>query len=277
MKTTRFLCLVALLAMISISLVSAAGPNPFTFTVFSDNHGTPPVFKEILTEMDAIQPAFAISCGDFQDGKLKVEDLKVLYQEYKDTVKALFKRKVYLTMGNHEIGDLPEHEKFFSDELGKLYYSFDYENCHFIILDSEIVGQTSRITGDQLVWLKDDLRKSKSAGHIFVFFHKPMYPVDGQLGKSIDKYPAERDALHQLFKDNHVTAVFTGHEHTFNQHVRDGVRYLIIGGAGGQLFPNIFGTGNFYHYIVVHVDGDKVDMKAIKPAFNGKPMEEIRF
>ena len=102
-----------------------------------------------------------------------------------------------------------------------------------------------------------------------------MYPVGGHLGKCLDMYPKERDTLHNLFVQNRITAVFAGHEHLFNEHVKNGVRYIITGGGGASLSPSIYGTGDFHHYVVVSVKGGKVEMKVVKPAQDGKPQEEI--
>lgn len=282
-RSIRLLCL--MVAITSLMAVSMAADTPadkqFTFVVFGDNrpnqpsHAQPETFKKILKEIDALNPAFAVNTGDSIYGSSNRERLRQQYADYTKTVRSLLRAKVYLALGNHEILGSRANQEFFAKELGAPYYSFDYGGSHFVVLDSELVGEAGRITGKQLEWLKEDLEKSRAARHKFVFFHRPMYAVDGHLGRCLDMYPDDRDALHALFVRSRITAVFAGHEHLFHEQVKNGVRYIITGGAGAFLYPSIKGGGDFHHFIVVSVDGDKVEMKVVKPALRGKPAEEI--
>ena len=259
----------------------AEQPAQFTFVVFGDNrpnrpnHPQPDAFKKILGEINALEPAFAVNTGDCIFGSRNGTRLEKQYSDYVETTRSLLKAKVYLAIGNHEIQDSRASQEFFEKQIGALYYSFDYGDSHFIILDSGVVGETHRITGDQLEWLKKDLEKARAARHKFVFLHEPLYPVDGHMGQCLDRYPKDRDALHSLFARNRITAVFAGHEHLFYAQVKNGVRYIITGGGGAPLYPSIYGKGDFHHYIAVSAAGDKVEMKVVKPALHGKPAEEF--
>lgn len=259
----------------------ALDDRPFTFAVFGDNRpdsigkGQPAIFKEILKQVDTLSPAFAVNTGDCIYGAPTLKQIQQQYKEYKDTVSSLLRTKVYLAIGNHEVRESKLCQDFFQKELGSLYYSFDFGNSHFIVLDSEVIGQAHRITGEQLEWLKQDLFKSRAARHKFVFLHQPLYPVDGHMGRCLDKYPEERDALHRLFVRNRVTAVFAGHEHLFHSERRNGVWYIITGGAGAPLYPSYKLEGDFHHYVIVSIDGDKLTVKAIRLGEDGKPDEVI--
>lgn len=265
---------------LAVAEAKPEGPA-FTFVVFGDNRpngadlAQPQTFKKILAKMGALNPAFAVNTGDCIYGSWNPLRVREQYEEYTETTKSLFKPKVHLALGNHEILGSPANQAFFAKELGALYYSFDYEDSHFIILNSEVVGQTARITGKQLDWLKEDLKKARAARHKFVFLHRPLYPVDGHLGKCLDKHPEDRNVLHSLFVRNRITVVFAGHEHLFHEQVKNGVRYIITGGGGAFLYPSIHGKGDFHHFVVVSAAGDKVEMKVVKPALRGKPEEVI--
>lgn len=255
---------------------AAIGPaEPFTFAVFGDNRPSsansaqPEAFRVVLKAIDALNPAFAINTGDSVYGSSDSKKMQAMYNAYKDVTKSLLRAKVYLTLGNHEILGSRANQAFFTKELGAPYYSFDYGNSHFIVLDSEVVGEAGRIIGKQLEWLKGDLNKARAAKHKFVFVHRPMYPVDGHKGSSLDQYPKYRDALHSLFVRYRVDAVFAGHEHLFNYQVKNTVRYIITGGGGAPLYPSYLGTGDFYHFTMVTVDGSKVEMKVVKPEMKG--------
>jgi hypothetical protein len=280
-RYVKFLLPVLLLGVAYLCLPSQAPgeDEAFSFAVFSDNQPVkegdpqPEIFKAILKDMSGERPAFAVSVGDSIAGTTSMEKLEKQFKEYRSTVQSIYDGKVYQTIGNHEVGWNRKREEFFKKELGPLYYSFDRGPAHFIVLDSYLVGEECRIAGEQLAWLKKDLAESP-AEFKFVFLHAPLFPVDGQMGKSMDKFPVERDALHKLFAENRVTVVFSGHEHLFNQSTKDGVRYIICGGGSNLIFPSFFGTGGFNHYLLVNVNTGKVKIKVIKPGFNGKSREE---
>lgn len=260
--------------------MAAEKPESFTFVVFGDNRPDrpdlpqPEAFKIMLREADARRPAFAVNTGDCIYGSSNKQLREKQYKDYCDTLQSLFKPKVYLALGNHELHGGRASQEFFAKELGNIYYSFDYADSHFIVLDSEVVGEAGHITGKQLEWLKEDLKKSRAARHKFVFLHRPLYPVDGHMGRSLDQHPAERDALHRLFVQNRITAVFAGHEHLFHTQIKNGVRYVITGGAGAFLYPSVEGKGDFHHFVLVSVDGDKLEMKVVREGRSGKPWVE---
>jgi len=253
----------------------------FTFVVFGDNRPNRPdlaqsdVCRKVLKEIDALDPAFAVNTGDSIYGSGDRTRLLDQWNDYNETIRSHLSAKAYLALGNHEILGSKASQEFFAKELGALYYSFDYGDSHFIVLDSEVVGQAARITGEQMEWLKADLKKARAARHKFVFLHRPLYPVDGHMGNCLDKYPKDRDALHMLFVRNRITAVFAGHEHLFDEQKRNGVRYIITGGGGAFLYPSTRGEGDFFHFVEVSVAGDKVDMKVRKLAQGGQPAEVV--
>jgi 3',5'-cyclic AMP phosphodiesterase CpdA len=132
-------------------------------------------------------------------------------------------------------------------------------------LDSETPGQESRIAGEQLQWLRRDLAAAANAACIFVALHRPLYPVGSHKGDSLDKYPAERDALHQLFAQHRVTCVFGGHEHLYNRQTRDGVVYIITGGGGADLYARPE-NGGYYHFLSVNANrlGYNIDVVRVE-------------
>lgn len=284
--------LINILLMLCIVLVSAGASIAdntsaqvlapvFSFAVFGDtqpaseNGGQPDVFRSILKRMNDFNPAFAVSTGDRIYGSSSLAQVQAQYQDFTTLVKSILPCTVYQAIGNHEIQSNKTNEDFFAKEMGGPYYSFDRGDSHFIVLDSEYIGQAARITGEQLEWLKQDLHKSRSARHKFVFLHRPLYPVDGHMGECMDMYPKDRDALHSLFVRNRITAVFSGHEHLFNRQKRNGVTYIISGGGGGFVFPSIDGKGDYHHFVVVSIAGDKVEMTLVKIAENGRPEEVL--
>jgi hypothetical protein len=84
----------------------------------------------------------------------------------------------------------------------------------------------------------------------FVFLHRPPFPTTSGFNFSMDKYKTDRDALHKLFVENKVSAVFSGHEHLFSRSSKDGITYVISGGGGQSLLSFWSQDGAFFHYII---------------------------
>ncbi|MDO8587812.1 MAG: metallophosphoesterase [Armatimonadota bacterium] len=241
----------------------------FSFAVFGDSRPGSQnleVLKQIVSELNALGPRFVLHTGDFVGGSKNSAVVEQQYEKFRGVVKDL-KAPLHLAIGNHEIVGSRENEALFKRLLNKprLYYSFSYGNCYFAVLDSEVPGETSRITGSQLAWLEEDLRKNANVTHKFVVVHRPFFPVDGHIGQSLDEYPEDRAKLIALLKRFKVDAVFSGHEHLYNKSVTDGLTEYITGGGGAPLYPSLLGTGSFHHYLLVNVNGKQVSVSVIKP------------
>jgi hypothetical protein len=72
-----------------------------------------------------------------------------------------------------------------------------------------------------------------------VLIHRPLFPTKDSLkmGRAMDKYPLERDDLHQLFLKAKVGGVFAGDGHRYDRSEKDGILYLIYGGGGAPSLP----------------------------------------
>jgi hypothetical protein len=71
---------------------------------------------------------------------------------------------------------------------------------------------------------------------------------------------AER--LMALFEAQGVNTVFTGHIHMYNESVRNGVRYVITGGAGTSLYAGEE-EGGIYHFVNVTVSETGVEIAPV--------------
>jgi acid phosphatase type 7 len=152
-------------------------------------------------------------------------------------------KTVHVAPGNHDIDD-KESLATFLKYFPEAYHSFSDGDTLFIILNSELPGQKSRIAGEQLAWLKTEL--DRRFRYKFVFLHEPLFPVVTLHG--LDRHKAARDQLHQLFVQTGVSLVVAGHDHLYDRNVRDGITYVIAGGGGGVM-AFFLKNGDFHHYI----------------------------
>lgn len=248
-------------------------PSPFRFAVFGDsrpgNREYSPVLQRIATEIGTLGVAFVVGTGDYIEGSSNQTTVRRQWEGFFTAIAPLQAQQttpVALATGNHDIMGIRRNAEIFIENFKRLYFSFDYEGCHFIILDTEGLGQEGRITGTQLQWLKQDLSAHADAKFTFVALHRPLFPVDGHVGSSLDQYPRERDALHALFVQHGVDAVFAGHEHLYNYQKKDGILYFITGGAGAPLYASP-DRGGFYHYLLVTVAEDTFTVEVRRVSF----------
>ena len=122
--------------------------------------------------------------------------------------------KTKIAIGNHEVESskkLKDYMKAFN--LEKQYYSFNYQNVHFIALSTE----TSYDKGSkQFKFAEKDLEQysnDKSIEWIVAFYHKQAYSSGGGL-------PDEKDfrkSYHPLFDKYNVDLALQGHHHAYER------------------------------------------------------------
>jgi hypothetical protein len=145
---------------------------------------------------------------------------------------------------NENTGDNSALDGLKTDQ-SKLSYSFDYRGSHFVVINTDPVGNDSHApTG----FLKADLQAARDRGvqHIFVFGHKPAYTY--YFGKNqqlppapsgLDVDPAARDAFWAVIEQYGAT-YFSGHEHIYHLSTptsdKGGKALQVMVGSGGSPF-----------------------------------------
>ena len=217
------------------------------------------VMQAILDNIKIEGVKFIIVTGDMITGSTRSN----IHGNRLNKWKAIIERydiPYYISAGNHEIESEDSEDilrsVFNMPENGpagckELVYSFDYQNSHFIAVDTNLYNNFHNVGGEQLKWLEQDLENNKK-NIIFVFGHEPAYPVSGHIGSSLDRYAAERDRLWGIFKEYKVDIYFCGHEHLYNRSIHD-VVYQIITGGGGARLDNSEEKLSYYHFILVDV------------------------
>jgi predicted phosphodiesterase len=237
---------VILLVVMLLAAVAVAAP--VRFAIIGDRTGghQDSVYEKIVAEVAAAKPEFVITVGDAIEGYTEdTTELNKEWQEYKAIVAPLA-MPLHLTPGNHDIttdGQLGPYER----NAGKPYYSFDYKNMHFIVLDVSRWESSDKIPAEQLDWLAADLATARKARFRFVFFHKPFWTATTAEGKP--------DTLHSLFRKYGVDAVFNGHNHYYYSAAYDGIKYTAVGSSGGETDSGP--SGILYHWTMVTIDDKK--------------------
>jgi 3',5'-cyclic AMP phosphodiesterase CpdA len=162
-------------------------------------------------------------------------------------------RKVHIAPGNHDIRFRTSREvyhRLFPNQ----YYSFSTGDTLFIMLNTTLPRQRSRVTGAQLAWLRMEL--AKPFRFKLVFLHEPLFPALPLQGLNLFK--RSRDILHRLFVESGVNLVVAGHNHIYRRSARDGVTYVVTANTGGKLFPvglTSKRTNSFRYIAATRLDG----------------------
>lgn len=98
------------------------------------------------------------------------------------------------------------------DRTEGVYYSFDYNNAHFAILNSNNLNEDEGISDDQIEWLKQDMTAS-DAEWKFVAIHKAPYSNGSHYDD--DDVIQIRKQLSTLMPELDIDMVFQGHDHVY--------------------------------------------------------------
>lgn len=140
--------------------------------------------------------------------------------------------------GNHEASGtnatannfvLPNMPK--QDTTTGVYYSFDYNNVHVAVINTNDLNDDDTLTDEQVSWLEKDMLKS-DAQWKFVALHKAIYSNGSHYDD--DDVIALRAQLSELMPKLGVDMVFQGHDHVYmrtgsmisNQKVATDISYL---------------------------------------------------
>ena len=224
----------------------------YSFAVFGDNQGNYPVFNDLISKLKHEKGLdFIISVGDFVPYGEEAHYIK--YRK----IMADLGIPYYQVIGNHDAvhGGWKTFKKYF----GPSYYSFSYEGDHFIVLDNAF---KQSFDSRQFSWLKEELARPGSR-HKFVFMHKPVFDPSEIYNDYVMSGRAVTEELMRLFIKYKVDYVFAGHIHGYARTKRDGVSYVVTGGAGGALhLPPEF--GGFYHFIRMDVGANAIKDQLIR-------------
>ena len=226
--------------------------DKYRFAVVGDvKHAStfPPLVKFMDEEL---KPDFVFSTGDMVRGGGGKDGAGNWAKFAKDSGAAMRERPWWPVLGNHELAGSPAHisrheddpdeddpppeldglgnfERFYG--LEREYYTVNFRNSVFLVLPYPMPK------GESKKWLKEELKKASAAGkHIFILNHCPFYTVGG---KSKREIPNKETDITELFREYHVRAVLSGHDHIYYRTVRNGVPYVIAAGGGATLYQGL--------------------------------------
>lgn len=175
-------------------------------------------------------------------------------------------------------------------------FSFGYGNSFFIALDSNIAGDDK-----QFEWVKAQLEglDRNRYRNVVVYAHHPVLSSGPHGGAKVEPQTAIlRQRYMPMFRKHHVRMFFVGHDHMFEHWVeryedsvgKHRLDHVLTGGGGAPLYtyagdpdtrdyikagaaekvtldritkPAYEPGMGAYHYVLVTVDGDKINLEVI--------------
>ncbi|MBF0121857.1 MAG: metallophosphoesterase [Candidatus Omnitrophica bacterium] len=193
--------------------------------IFGDAQHDNAVQKSIVKLALTFKPSTVFRVGDIVDDGNNQE----LWDAFRRINKPLLETTRYFpVLGNHD-KESPLYFAQFPQINNSSWYSINREGIHFIILDSNLDLKPGSPQYESLV---NDLRDSKDKFKFkIVLFHHPMFNVAHH--KEDEK--GLRPILLPLLKEYGVSAVFSGHEHSYQHLQYEGIDFIVTGGAGSRL------------------------------------------
>ncbi|NLV21990.1 MAG: hypothetical protein GXY49_08395 [Syntrophomonadaceae bacterium] len=266
------ICLCAGCSAVTL-LKGNGGQQEFSFIYMGDSQADPETgdysaWGKMLSQAaaDKSRPAFVMIGGDLvNDGSSQEE-----WDRFLTAAEPVRKKlRLYPAMGNHDntalfkqIFELPENGPEGRQEA---FYSFDYGDAHFTVMDSNLMGAASQ---EDIKWLEQDLAQTNKTYRI-VMFHHPAYPA-----VDIPKDSQRADVIQKNFvpvmEKAGVDLVLCGHQHVYmrthplknGRRNGEGIVYLMGYSGGKQYSPGAYdyaacsmGGQPVYSIITVNAQG----------------------
>lgn len=257
--------------------------TPFRFVVYGDTrfaNKPKDIQAQLIAAIANQNPALVVNTGDLVTNGLAPSHWDTFFEMNKNLLKSI---PYYVSLGNHE-KDSPYFYQYFSFPGKENYYSFNWSNCHFVVLDSEgphyepehpldyqqrrtQKAEMAAFWHEQLTWLCNDLKNHREYDFTFIFMHQPLFSLKDSRREEQKEF---QKRFAQIFEDFKVDIVFSGHDHTYQRHFVNPVHYVVTAGGGAGLYdmgkPFIKYTRKLakkHHYVFVEVDGKKLKSTAL--------------
>lgn len=245
----KLLELTILLTLVSVLLgaQSKNSTNPFFFIQLTDpqfgmyegDKGfsiETELYEKAVEAVNRLNPDFVVITGDLvnnRNDRAQVAEFKRITSKIDKNI------PVWYSPGNHDIGMPPADSaiRSFIKDYGYDRFSFRHKKNLFVGLNSCLIKSNSgQLAESQYEWLKRELKKGKRADHIILFTHYPFFINSSDEPESYSNIPVEsRNKYLDLFKENHVTAVYAGHLHSNVSSKYGDIDFVVTGSSGKPL------------------------------------------
>ncbi len=245
--------------------------NKFSFLVLGDSRTNMTIWQTVANLAKAKNSDFGLFSGDVTANSGTGTNWDTWFSSGTNLIS---QKLLYHCEGNHDSNVSGNEATFLSQFIlpnNKQYYTFNYGNAVFIVLNSEVPTDAS-----QLSWLKTTLAANTDKIWKVVMFHKPFYTI-GTHAADMTSY---KTSWWKAFDDNGVDLIFNGHDHmyerskpinlnvnasapvsTYGSGAAQGRCQIVCGGSGAPLYTGTITNmidqySSTYHFCKINVVGN---------------------
>ena len=210
----------------------ADAPGDFHFAVMSDRTGgaREGVFERGVEKVNLLMPAFVMCVGDLIEGYTDDAAEITTMRDDIDSVVGRLRMPFFHVAGNHDnLTDALAAD--WKARYGRLYYSFVYKDCLFVVLDSQDNAAApeykSGLSAAQVSFVKETLAANAGVRWTFVFLHQPLWDREayGPMGTRWEEV--------ETMLSSRPHTVFAGHWHQYARYQVGGRDYYALATTGG--------------------------------------------
>ena len=222
-------------------------PSNIQFAIVSDRNGgmRPGIFEKGIAKINMIMPEFVMCVGDLIDGY--TTDTAEIAQQWDEVNQIIsdLKMPFFYLPGNHDITN-KVMQKEWEKRYGKRYYSFNYKNVLFLVLDSND-DEEFNLTKEQTDFVLKTLKENEDVRWTYLFMHHPIWTYD-----TGGRFQEIQTAL-----QNRKHSVIAGHEHRYRHEEINNANYYVLAttGAGSALLGEAFGQFDHISWITMTNNG----------------------
>ena len=157
--------------------------------------------RKTIKRITQLQPELVLGLGDYTFENISPQCWFDISKPLDDIIK--------IAIGNHDLDYQSSYYQLLDHyNLYKPYYSFNFQNIHFVTISADHPFEKGSIQYD---FLQYDLEKSLHDSSILwriVFLHKPLYTASDFDEKASEEL---KTTFHSLFEKYHVDLVLSGH------------------------------------------------------------------
>ena len=162
--------------------------------------------RDTAVNMIETDPELVVGLGDYSYEK----NMKC----WQTVTEGIDPQKLQVAFGNHEFESRALLKQYMDyTDLEKQFYSFNYNNVHFISMSTETAYEEG---SEQYEFINQDLQmvnQDPSINWIVVYYHQPMYTAETK-HEGLESF---RDVYHATFEKYNVDLVLQGHVHNYQR------------------------------------------------------------
>jgi hypothetical protein len=248
------------------------------------------IFSELVRQVAATEPAFFVNLGDFAGPGTPER-----HARYLELVGALPVPNICV-VGNHDLDDLRGRDTW-ERVHGPMNFEFACGHTRFVAIHAVTrIGRHDRrepadaIVGPDRADLDylDAAFAAADEPNRVVLMHMP--PDHGGRFAPHENWGFGRyeDDFHELLRTHGVKLVCCAHGLAFDQHLHDGVRFVMSGGGGSGLCSHLRGVciegegapedrGALFHFVEIQIAADGTVSGRVVQAFDDPARSRITF